>query len=291
MKLILPATSANLGCGYDSLGLALRLYNTYEFWESDNDEVFGSDADPEQHLVFQAMREAQYAMAFPKKSATLKVTAEIPEKRGLGSSAACVAAGVMMAFLLQGKNIDKKQVLSIGTTVEGHPDNLAPILYGGFTASLKTDTAVYATGFPVHPSVEPLIVVPRFGFATDLARDALPDTVPITDAVANLARVGLLIGALEEGKLEELDVFTEDRLHEPYRMPLIAQIDPNYRRVREKMRSLVHGVSLSGAGPTLIGFCADPAVREDMKQWLADEQLDYDVLSIGIERDGYRLEL
>lgn len=291
MKLIIPATSANLGCGYDSLGLALNLYNQFEFWETESDALFGSEENPEEHLVFQALRETQRILSFSRKSVTLKINAQIPQKRGLGSSAACVAAGVMMAFLLDGKRIDKNQVLSIGSKIEGHPDNLAPILYGGFTAALATEEAVYAHRFPVHRSIEPLVVVPRFSFSTGDARKALPEMIPETDAVFNLTRLGLLIGALEEGNIRDLDVFTEDRLHEPYRIPMIMEIDGNYRRVREKMSTLSHGVSLSGAGPSLIGFTDDAGARDTMREWLEAEQLEYDVPNIGIERDGYRVEM
>lgn len=290
MKLRLPATSANLGCGYDTLGLALSLYNTFEFWESETNICLDSDLDPADHLVFRAMQEAQRTLSFPQKSATLRVETGIPIKSGLGSSAACVAAGIMIAFLLQGKKIDKNQVLSIGTQIEGHPDNLAPLLYGGLTAALASETGVFAQAFPIDASIEPLIVVPRFSFSTEEARRALPEQIPVEDAVFNLTRIGLLIGALGEGNLDDIDTFTEDRLHEPYRLPLLRELDPNYRRVREKMRTLAKGVSLSGAGPSLIAFTQDADARDTMREWLQAEQLDYEVPNVGIERIGYRLE-
>jgi homoserine kinase len=230
MKLRLPATSANLGCGYDTLGLALSLYNTFEFWESETNICLDSDLDPADHLVFRAMQEAQRTLSFPQKNATLRVETGIPIKSGLGSSAACVAAGIMIAFLLQGKKIDKNQVLSIGTQIEGHPDNLAPLLYGGLTAALASETGVFAQAFPIDASIEPLIVVPRFSFSTEEARRALPEQIPVEDAVFNLTRIGLLIGALGEGNLDDIDTFTEDRLHEPYRLPLLRELDPNYRQ-------------------------------------------------------------
>lgn len=290
MKLRLPATSANLGCGYDTLGLALSLYNTFEFWESETNICLDSDLDPADHLVFRAMQEAQRTLSFPQKNATLRVETGIPIKSGLGSSAACVAAGIMMAFLLQGKKIDKNQVLLIGTQIEGHPDNLAPLLYGGLTAALASETGVYTQAFPIDASIEPLIVVPRFSFSTEEARRVLPEQIPVEDAVFNLTRIGLLIGALGEGNLDDIDTFTEDRLHEPYRLPLLRELDPNYRRVREKMRTLAKGVSLSGAGPSLIAFTQDADARDTMREWLQAEQLDYEVPNVGIERIGYRLE-
>lgn len=291
MKLTLPATSANIGCGYDTAGLALRLYNLYEFWETETDALLDSEEDPAEHLVFHAMHETQRLLAFPDKFATLRITADIPRARGLGSSAACVAAGIMMAFLLQGKSIDKNQVLSIGTKIEGHPDNVAPILYGGFTTALATEEGVHVHRFPVHGSIEPVLAVPRFPFGTQKARQAIPEQIAMADAVFNLSRLGLLIGALEEGAVEKLDVFARDRLHEPYRIPLILEEEGNFRRVREKMRTLLHGVSLSGAGPSLIGFTKDKQAAKTLEAWLDREALPYDVLSVGIEPNGYRLEM
>lgn len=290
MKLILPATTANLGSGYDTLGLAMTLYNTFEFWESEEDIVMNWDEDPSEHLVIQAMREAQYVMSFPKKKVMLSMQADIPVKRGLGSSAVCIVAGVMIAFLLDGRPVDPKRVLEISNQLEGHPDNIAPVIYGGFTAAMQTETDVYVQELEIHESIEPIVVIPPFPFATKAAREAIPEMIPHSDAVFNVSRIGLLVGALAKGELEHLGVFTDDRLHEIYRFPMIEACDVHYASVTKKLESLCESVTLSGAGPTLLGLTNDKTAKSRMIAWIKEEGLDYEVLDLRIDRTGYRIE-
>lgn len=290
MKLILPATTANLGCGYDTLGMALSLYNTFEFWEAEEDIVIDYEGDVSEHLVMVSMHETQKIMGFDKKHAMLRMEADIPVKRGLGSSAVCIVAGCIMAFLLDGRKIDVQRVLEIGNQLEGHPDNIAPVLYGGLTAAMQLDTEVFVQSLPLHESIEPIVVIPPFPFGTKDAREAIPKVIPHTDAVYNLSRVGLLIGALGKGEIDHLNVYTDDRLHELYRFPMINAIDPSYERVTRKLEELSAGVCLSGAGPTLLGLTNDASAKDRMREWLAEEGLDYQVLDSKIDRVGYRVE-
>lgn len=290
MRIILPATSANLGSGYDTLGIALSLYNTFEFHEAETDSVLDYDGDPSFHLVIESMHITQEKMGFPRKNAMLAMQADIPIKRGLGSSAVCIVAGCMMAFLLEGRKVDVQQVLEISNSLEGHPDNIAPVICGGFTAAMQFDGKVYVQTLPIHESIEPVVVIPPFPFATKAAREAIPKSIPHQDAVFNVSRIGLLIGAMGKGEIEHLNLYTDDRLHEIYRFPMIDAIDPNYPRVTKKMEELCNGVCLSGAGPTLLGLTGNPETKEMMKDWLVAENLAYEVLDLKIDRIGYRIE-
>lgn len=290
MKLIIPASTANLGCGYDSLALALALYNTFTFEAADEDAVIGWRSDVREHMVISSLHTAQEILGFPSTKALLAVDAGVPVKRGLGSSATCITAGCLMAFLLEGKPIDQEAVLHIANRIEGHPDNIAPMIVGGLTAAMQKDGEVSMHKFPIDPRLRAIAVIPPFPFSTAVARGAIPARVPHADAVFNLSRVALLIAALGEGDLSRLSVYLEDALHEPYRLPKIAEKDANYPRAMEMLGSICEGACLSGAGPTMLGLTARVEAKKEMEEWLAQENIPYEVRLLNVDHEGYRVE-
>lgn len=261
-----PATTANLGPGFDTLGLALSLYDdlvvTVREGTGATVTVIGSGegevSTDETNLVVTAI--AHTFAAYDQELPGLDLVARnaIPHGRGLGSSGAAIVAGIMAAKgLLEGTvDIDSSALLSLATELEGHPDNVAPALFGGLTIAWMTDAGPQYKKLMVHRGVSPLVVVPTTTLSTKLARSLQPASVPHEDAIFNVSRSALLIAALIQSP-ELLLVATEDRLHQSYRASAMPETDVLIRVLRG------HGLPavVSGAGPSILVLCSDPAQR------------------------------
>lgn len=254
-----PASSANLGPGFDSLGLALELRDriTVEVIEAGLDiEVAGEGAGEvpvdESHLVYQAMVRAFSAMDCKVPGISLRCHNLIPHGRGLGSSAAAVVAGACAARgLVAGGSslLDDDAVFALAADMEGHPDNVAPAFFGGFTIARSEGNRFLATGVTVDPRIAVMVFVPPEPVATKVARRLLPDVVPHAAAAANAGRAALLVTALTR-KPELLFAATQDQIHQDYREPVMPQ---TLRFVRELRADAVAAV-VSGAGPSVLAF-------------------------------------
>jgi homoserine kinase len=255
-----PATSANLGPGFDSLGLALSMRDRLraEVTVSGLEvEVTGAGSDDvprdETHLVVRSMRAAFELMGAQPPGLRLSCTNAIPHARGLGSSSAAIVAGVVLArALVAGGALlaDDDTLFQLAARIEGHPDNVAPALFGGFTISGRDeDGGFYAVGSPVDPRVQAVVFVPPTAVSTEVARGLLPTDVPHVDAAAAAGRTALLVAALA-GQPEHLLRATRDYLHQQYRRPAMPQSLALVDRLREDgVPALV-----SGAGPTVLAF-------------------------------------
>lgn len=246
-RISVPATSANLGPGFDTLGLALKLYNTCEFKISEDKDEF--EKNLRENLIYKAYK---YAFDFYKKDlvpAKFNVDTNIPLSRGLGSSAACIVMGIMAAFSVMGKEPHKKEILKIATEMEGHPDNVAPAIYADAVASIYKDGEVYVEKFEISNNFKFLALIPDFKLPTKMAREALPDSYSKEDAVFNISRVSMLILSLLSGDEENLKVALADKIHEPYRLKIIPEID-KIEEIIKKSKALGH--YLSGAGSTIM---------------------------------------
>ena len=264
-----PATSANLGPGYDCLGLALELTDILvgEVLSHGLDvhvEGEGEDlARDESHLVVGAMRSAFDAMGVQPPGLRLACTNRIPHSRGMGSSSAAIVGGIVLARALVDDGaelLDDGQVLSLANRLEGHPDNVAPALLGGFVISGQAGDVVWAQNSPVDPSISAVVLVPPYGVRTELARGLLPDAVPHADAAANTGRAALLVAALA-GEPALLLRATEDFLHQRQREPAM----PESVALVDTLRSRGVPAVVSGAGPTVLALVADgitPAAHE-----------------------------
>ncbi|WP_454051361.1 homoserine kinase [Cellulomonas sp. Marseille-Q8402] len=273
-----PATSANLGPGFDALGLALALHDDVEVRALGSAEVVvdvvgeGAEDVPsgEDHLVVRALRHALDHVGAPQTGLHLTCRNRIPHGRGLGSSAGAVVAGLLAARALVAEpgSLDDDVVLRLATELEGHPDNAAPALLGGATVAWSDGTGpdadVHAARLPVHATLAPIAVVPATRLATAHARGVLPAEVPHRDAAFQAGRAALLVEAL--GRRPDLLLpATEDRLHQGYRRPVMAES----MALVDALRARGVAAVVSGAGPTVLvlarstGDGADPVGPTD----------------------------
>lgn len=266
IKVSVPATSANVGSGFDALGLAVTLYNTATFEESDTLDISAADGTRiprgESNLVYRSAKTLFDRVG--KKMPPLRIvqTNPIPMARGLGSSSACIIAGLLGANRMLGDVLDKQELLTLATAIEGHPDNVAPALLGGLTSSVFEGGQVYSVKRDVDQSLCFAAFVPDYKLLTEAARAALPKTVPHKDAVYNLSRAALLPAAFCEGRHDLLAIATEDRLHQPYRLPLMPGAAEVFAIARECGAKAVY---VSGAGSTVMAV----AERADAERFYA----------------------
>lgn len=288
VEVSVPATSANLGPGFDSLGIALGLRDVLvgEVADGTGFDVtvngHGADEVPldESHLVYRAMCEAFAEMGCEVPGIRLACENKIPHSRGLGSSSAAIVGGVCLARgLVAGGSLlmDDDAVFGLAARMEGHPDNVAPAFYGGFTIAVGDGERFQATAVAVDPRVRVVAFVPPGPLNTSIARSLLPETVPHTDAAADAARAALLVVALS-GRPELLLAATEDFLHQRYREPAMPE---SLALVRELRRGGIAAV-VSGAGPTVVAF-VDDSTASDVRRRGPD---GWDVMSLAVDSTG-----
>jgi homoserine kinase len=261
-----PATTANLGPGFDTLGLALSLYDELTVTVRDEPGVFvevigvGAGVVPtdETNLVVTAIAHTFAAYDIEMPGLNLVARNSIAHGRGMGSSGAAIVSGIMAAKgLLEGiVEIDSRALLALATQMEGHPDNVAPALFGGLTIAWMTPEGPQHKKLMVHRGVSPLVFVPESTMSTALARSLQPASVPHEDAIFNVSRSALLIAALIQSP-ELLLAATEDKLHQSYRASAMPETDALIRLLRANGLAAV----VSGAGPSLLVLCSDPAQR------------------------------
>lgn len=254
-----PATTANLGPGFDVLGMALKLYNTVILEKTDDFclavEVVGEGAKllPQNtdNLVVKVISRLFQKMNCSLQGWKLRLYNEIPLQRGLGSSAAAIVGGLLAANAVLGNPFSPDELLAEAIEIEGHPDNVAAAFLGGIVAVAEDKGRYFYANFAPPEELMVYAVVPKFALSTEVARQALPDTVPLRDAVFNLGRLALLIAALREAKWDLLRIALRDRLHQPYRSGLIPGMEDAFKAAED---AGAYGAVLSGAGPTLIAL-------------------------------------
>lgn len=288
MRIRIPATSANLGCGFDTLGVALSVDNEFIIEASEEDRLIGEDRELATHMVFGSRNLACEMLGLPRRHCTLTVNAGIPESSGLGSSATCVLAGIAAALYLNGQPLEDSVILKTATQMEGHPDNVVPGWIGGLTASLELGEEVLVRKSKVDEDLVFVTVIPPFAFATAGARAAIPSMIRHRDAVANLSRVVLLMDALEKGETRHLGQLVHDELHEKYRLPLIRQLDPAYETLYDHCLRHASATFLSGAGPTFIAIV--PTRQADvLRAQLQKLGPNYRILPLKVNNQGARV--
>lgn len=261
-----PATSANLGPGFDTLGLALAFYDEIRVTVRNKPgatvrvEGVGHGTVPtdESNLVVASMAYAFEQVGQEMPGIDMVARNRIPHGRGMGSSGAAIVGGIVAAQgLLRGVvDFTPERLLGMATDLEGHPDNVAPALFGGLTIAWTTDRGPRFKKLMVHRGLSPLVLVPEFTMSTELARSLQPEHVPHEDAIFNVSRSSLLIAALTQSP-ELLLEATEDRLHQDYR----AEAMPETSALIGHLRGAGFAAVVSGAGPSILVLCDDPRAR------------------------------
>jgi homoserine kinase len=287
VRVRVPATSANLGPGFDTLGLALGLYDELqlELTESGLEVTpYGDAPVDERNLVVRSARAAFAATGDQPVGLRLTYTSRIPQARGLGSSSAAICAGVVAALASRGVAADDPLALELAAGIEGHPDNVAPCLLGGLTIAYYDGGCARAVRLEPATDIIPVVFVPPVRTSTKESRAALPEAVPHSDAAFSAGRAALLVAALTS-RPDRLLEATQDRLHQAFRLPAV----PAALRVFTELREAGIAAVLSGSGPSVLALCRSQDQAGDavsVVTAILQEVGDVQVLRPTIDRSG-----
>lgn len=292
IRVAVPATSANLGAGFDSLGISLSLYNEYEFSLEKEGllfQGFEKEFSNENNIIFQAMKKVFEKYDFKYEGVGIKlVKQDIPISRGLGSSSSCIVAGLMGAFALMGHKVNKDEIFELAVEIEGHPDNVCPAIFGGLVSSIMVDKIPLYNSVDVKPGVKFITLIPRFKLSTEKARAILPTEVTFKDCVYNISRAALLISCFANGNYILLKEATKDKIHQPYRSKLILNFDDVFNKALELG---AYGCYLSGAGPTLMAVVdsEDTTFVEKLGAFFNEENINWDIKELTLDENGAKI--
>ena len=278
IKVQIPATSANIGSGFDSLGLAVTMYNHIELEESDHLDIQTTDNTcvpmDESNLVYQSIKYIYDLCGRSFKGMKIRQTNQIPIARGLGSSSACIVGGIVGANHLLGSPLCQQELVNIAATMEGHPDNAAPALLGGLVTAVLEKGKVYYVKQAIAQDLRFVAIVPNFELKTSFARQALPRDIPHKDAVFNLSRSALMSVSLYSVNYQNLKIAFVDRLHQPYRLSLINGAHEVFDLAYQNG---AYAVYISGSGSTLMAI-----VNQEKKDFL--QQMRKGCNELGLEQ-------
>ena len=261
----IPATSANIGSGFDSVGLALNLYNEIHIYENDNSkkiefEIFGegeNEISKKDNMIYSAMKLVfKKLKSKPNKGYIIKCINRIPLSRGLGSSSAAIIGGLLCSnFILGNKLKIEKDILNMAVQIEGHPDNVAPAILGGIVSGVvkKEEDFKYIKIKPPK-NLKAIVSIPDFYLSTEIARNILPKEITRKDAIFNISRAALLTSALFSNRLDLLEIATEDKIHQDYRAKFIPNLNQLFK---ETKKAGAYSVTISGAGSSILALAKD----------------------------------
>ena len=285
IKVRVPATSANLGSGFDCTGVAFRRYNVLSFEKTSGEiifENFNPEFSNEQNLAFVGYRKVCERIGVIPAVKIKNIKTEIPISRGLGSSAALIVAGAYAANVLCGKKLTVQEVFEICTKIEGHPDNIAPALFGGLCTSIVEGDTVISQKYTVSDKICFTALVPDFKVQTSDARAALPQIINRKDAIYNMQRIALLPYAFEHGRLDLIKFVTGDRLHEQYRKELYKNFS-DVEKIALEEGALA--ITVSGAGPVHIAYSEIP-IAEKIKSRIQGIENNWVALGLSVDNEG-----
>ena len=290
----IPASTTNLGPGFDVIGVALQLYNTVEvelatsglqiFIAGEGSNVLSQDCD---NLVYQAISLLYRRIRKSLPPMSIRLQNEIPLARGLGSSGTAVIGGVMAANALSNASLTRDQILQMAAQMDGHPDNVSASLLGGIVVASPTEDGIACLKFLPPEPIDIVIVVPNFELLTSEARAVLPDKIDLQTAVFNIGRASLLIASLATGDFTLLGTAMEDMIHQPQRKHLIPGMEDAFAAAKAVDKGAA--VALSGAGPSLVALCAHETsnrVGNAMQDAFLKHNIESSSMVLDIDRDG-----
>ncbi len=296
IKVHVPASTANLGPGFDTLSLALDLYNDFTFRVTkDGLKINQKNSDnlPEDstNLVYRSFCEGFKFLKKTPPGIELDINCNIPQSAGMGSSASAVVSGLLAANHLMGNTLKKSDILSLATKIEGHPDNCAAAIYGGLTISVSSDDKVFVSQFPWPKELLIIVITPDFELPTRISRELLPASITYGDATFNVSRTAYLLSCLLNKDFDGLKIGFQDRLHQPYRKDLIPGMEAVLNTAIEKGAC---GATLSGAGPTLSAFVVGKEKAEIVSKSMQEKWSEFKVKStpriLSVASDGAKIE-
>ncbi len=288
-----PATTANIGPGFDCLGAALTLYNQVKFSITDSPlqiKVMGKEADlvstDESNLLYKSFAKLYNHLGQNVPNLAMEINLGVPLARGLGSSATAIIAGLVGANFLAGNPLSTTEILNLAIQIEGHPDNVVPALLGGCQLSVGSANNWQISEISWHNEIIPILAIPNFELSTEEARKVLPVSYSRSDAIFNLAHLGLLIKGLETNNKDFLKIAMEDKIHQPYRETLIKGYDSVKLAAIE---AGAYNMVISGAGPTLLALTdrnnAENVVNSMTNAW-QNEGIIAKVRSLSLDYQG-----
>jgi len=293
IRVKVPATTANMGPGFDSIGMALSMYNIvyaeeigegYEIIIQDGNKAIPTD---ETNLIYKTIAYFYNNIGKPMPNIRLTQQDSIPHTRGLGSSAACIVAGLHVGNALSKSFFSKEELVQMAAQIEGHPDNTTPALLGGMTIGAMNESDMKYVKIKVAENIHFAVMIPTFTLSTELARRVLPKQVSLQDAVFNASRAALLAASMITGDTDNLALAMEDRLHQSYRAELI----PNMQAIMNKAMAFgAKGAYLSGAGPSLIAVVKNVvAFRKEMAEYLNTLEDKWQVQMLQVDNEGAKV--
>ena len=285
-----PATSANIGPGFDCLGIALNLYNKFIFEKKDDFEyinVLEKYANINNLVVRSAIKTYDY-LKVDIIPFSLEESEEVPISRGLGSSATCIVAGILAANYFAGEKLTLDEMLNIATSIEGHPDNVTPAIVGGLVfSSIEEDGSIIYRKLNWPKEWKLTVCIPDFELSTSISRSVIPKEIPLSDAIFNLKHSAMLIYAIETKDEELMKRALNDKIHQPYRMKLIPGMNDILESFKHEQGVL--GAVLSGAGPTLLVISKDyntDKIKSNVKEIWNSFGISSEIRTLDIEEQG-----
>lgn len=285
-----PATSANMGPGFDSLGIALKLYNDFGFRELEEDGLkfkgMPEEFCNEKNIIYQAMKHCFDKAGYKIKGLEIsELTQDVPVSRGLGSSSTCIVGGLVGANEILGKKFSEEELLEMAVEIEGHPDNVAPALLGGMVVAIVDENKTFYDKVDVKKGIKFVSIIPNFRLSTKKARGVVPQQISLKDGVYNVSRAALMVACFSSGKYDLIKYACKDAFHQNYRAKLI----PGFEEVYNKSYELgAFGCYLSGAGPTIMAIINEEDERFSNKlgDFLKIKGLEWDILELSIDDAG-----
>lgn len=286
-----PASSANIGPGFDSFGIALSLYNTIRVSETEkglqiirsrNDDYIPTDKN---NLIYRSVMRVFDEVGYKKKGLKISQKSEIPMTRGLGSSSSCIVGGLIAGNIISGRQLNTERILELASELEGHPDNAAPALFGGFCVSCIDDGKIYRKTVRSAGNIKFAAMIPGYFVPTKKSRTQLPKEIPIKDASYNISHAAMLALAFATGDFNNIDVFVHDKLHQPYRITMIDHMEEIFAKSKE-MGALAS--YLSGSGPTIVAVINgnDNQFTNSMQQYFQERKIDRRCVELTVDNVG-----